>query len=68
MLLVLGRNALGKDAAQAKAHLRRSLSSLQESLAILQNEPLGTFAAQIYKGAKESEPQLAKFFSAAFSS
>lgn len=66
VLLVLGRSQLGRDtAATAKANLRRSLTSLRECLAILQNEPLGTFAAQIYAGARESEPQLEKFFAAA---
>jgi len=68
VLMVMGRNQLGKDTVQAKSDLRRSLSSLQKCLSILQNEPHGTFAAQIYAGAKESEPQLNKFFTAALSS
>jgi hypothetical protein len=68
VLMVMGRNQLGKDTVKAKSDLRRSLSSLQECLSILKNEPPGTFAAQIYAGAKESEPQLNKFFTAALSS
>ncbi len=68
VLMVMGRNQLGKDTVKAKSDLRRSLTSLQECLTILQNEPPGTFAAQIYAGAKESEPQLNKFFTAALSS
>ena len=61
--MVLGQSQLGKETA--KADLRQSLASLRECLAILKNEPRGTFAAQIYAGARESEPQMVKFLTAA---
>jgi hypothetical protein len=63
--MVVGRGQLSSNPERGKADLRRSLSSLQECLAILQNEPQGTFAARIYAGAKESEQQVVKFLTAA---
>jgi hypothetical protein len=68
ILMVVGRGQLSSEPVKAKADLRRSLSSLQECLAVLQNEPQGTFAAKIYAGAKESEPQVEKFLRAAINS
>ena len=59
-LLLLGKMNLTSDPG-AKKDLKKSLKCLKESLEILKDEPLNTFAGQLYLGAKSSAPDIETF-------